>query len=90
MRYPTNPDRRADAEANIYGFGGSSDSLGELNRLDSECGDIHRRRHSEYGEKLLADQGDRMPRLRPLVRTGPCQGLRSLPVLVPSLFLICA
>ena len=83
----TNSNRRAHAEANFYGFGGSNNSLGELNRLDSECGHFHRRRHSKRGKKLLADQGNGMPGLWPLVRTGLRQGLRSVPVLVPSLFL---
>jgi hypothetical protein len=43
--------------------------------------------HSECDEKLLADQGNGMPRLRPLVRTGLCESVRSLPVPVPALFL---
>ena len=41
----------------------------------------------EKVQKLLADQGNRVPGIRPLVRTGLCQSLRPIPVLVPSLLL---
>jgi hypothetical protein len=61
--------------------------VGELNRLDSSCGDIHRGRNSECGEKLLADQGNGVSGIRPLVRTRLCQSLWPIPVLVPFVFL---
>lgn len=86
-RSDANPNRRAHAEACIYSIGGSSNSLGELGGLDSQCRHIDRGRNSECGEKLLADQGNRVPWIRPLVRTGLCQSLRPIPVLVPSLSL---
>ena len=39
----------------------------------------------ECSEKLLADSRSRLPRLGPLVWTGLCESLRSVPMLVPSL-----
>jgi len=47
-----------------------------------------RERDSERDEKLHADSKSRLPRLGTLVWAGLCQGLRSVPVLVPSLLVM--
>jgi hypothetical protein len=86
MRTVANPNRRAHATANIYGIGSSSNSFGERDRLERQRLYIDRSRNSGGRAKLLADrQGNSVPGIWPLVRTGLCQGLRPVSVLVPSL-----
>src|SRR5580698_756028 len=81
-------EERAYAKAIHYRRGSSSNSSFEFDGLLSQSPDNFRQHPSQRSEKVLADSGSGLPRLGPLVRPGLCQGLWSIPVLVPPLLVM--